>query len=450
MYTVRNRLTHCKSLANAAPRISVIVPTLNEAACLAATLDALALAPGDELIVVDAGSTDGTPDIARRYTSQFYQGPRGRAQQMNHGARHAAGDILLFLHADTLMPTDGPDAVRCALQQPGTVGGAFRLVITPPTPALRLVAWGTNLRSRFGGLPYGDQALFVSRRVFEALGGYDDVPFMESNAGRRLAAATAAEATALLEISPAALVFGAWHSQGEGGGLGAKFPRALVSEIMGIDTPVEGIVRDRRTNRTEPQTAGRRTGSRIDPLGVLRKVDVFKSPTGWNTDQQAAGKGAKKVRPSEINHGNIAPSVTPLGVTCAYAEHRAVLTLAGLRRLHFGGGNRDAAGRALLAALALLAIVEQDARGYALRSRCDLVCDDDAPLQLVHADGSTEPFSLDLADARGMYREAYDDAELAAFDFSPLMLKPQPKLVEIVQRSRELALEGEGRDDQTE
>ena len=163
----------------AAPRISVIVPTLNEQGCLAATLDALLLANGDELIVVDAGSTDGTPAIARRYTSQFYQGPRGRAQQMNHGARHARGDILLFLHADTLMPGDGLDAVRHALQQRGAVGGAFRLIITPTTPALRLVAWGTNLRSRFGGLPYGDQALFVSRRVFDELGGYEDVPFME-------------------------------------------------------------------------------------------------------------------------------------------------------------------------------------------------------------------------------------------------------------------------------
>ena len=161
------------------PRISVIVPTLNEQACLAATLDALPLADGDELIVVDAGSTDGTPDVARRYTSQFYQGPRGRAQQMNHGARHARGDILLFLHADTLLPPDGLDAVRRALQQPGMVGGAFRLIIAPATPALRLVAWGTNLRSRFGGLPYGDQALSVWRRVFEELGGYDDVPFME-------------------------------------------------------------------------------------------------------------------------------------------------------------------------------------------------------------------------------------------------------------------------------
>ena len=163
----------------AVPRISVIVPTLNEQPCLAATLDAVALAPGDELIVVDAGSTDGTPDIARRYTSQVYQGPRGRARQMNHGARRAQGDGLLFLHADTLLPADGLDAVRRALQQPGTVGGAFRLSITPATPALRLVAWGANLRSRFGRLPYGDQALFVCRRVFDDLGGYDDVPFME-------------------------------------------------------------------------------------------------------------------------------------------------------------------------------------------------------------------------------------------------------------------------------
>ena len=139
---------------------------------------------------------------------------------------------------------------------------------------------------------------------------------------------------------------------------------ALVSEIMGIDAPVEEVVRDRRTGRTEHQTAGRRTGSRIDPLGVLRKVEVFKSPTAWSTDQEEAGKGAKKVRPSEINHGNITPSVTPLGVTCSYAEHRAVLTLAGLRRLRFGGGERNAAGRILLAALGLVALAEQDARGY--------------------------------------------------------------------------------------
>ena len=295
-------------------------------------------------------------------------------------------------------------------------------------------------------------SLDAPHRVYDAIirdSLLDDVPFMESGPGRRLAAATPADATALLEISPSALLFGAWHSQGGGGGLGAKFPRALVSEIMGIDTPVEEVVRDQRTNRTEPQTAGRRTGSRIDPLGILSKVDVYKSPNAaWNTDQKEAGKGAKKVRPSEINHGNILPTVEPLGVTCAHAEHRTVLTLAGLRRLRFGGGERDAAGRVLLASLGLVALTEQDARGYALRSRCDLVCDGAAAMEMVHADGSTEPVEMERAQARELYREAYAGAEQAGFAFSQITLQPQPKLIEIVQRSRELALEGEGRDDQ--
>ena len=294
-------------------------------------------------------------------------------------------------------------------------------------------------------------SLDAPHRVYDAIirdSLLNAAPFMESDQGRRLAAATPADATALLEISPAALLFGAWHSQGEGGGLGAKFPRALVSEIMGIDTPVEEVVRDRRTGRTEPQTAGRRTGSRIDPLGVLRKVDVFKGPAAaWSTDQKEAGRGAKKVRPSEINHGNVTPTVTPLGVTCAYAEHRAVLTLAGLRRLRFGSDERDAAGRALLAALGLVALTEQDARGYALRSRCDLVCDGAAELELVHADGSTEPVEIDRTAAHVLYRQMYAGAEQAGFQFGVTMLQPQPKLIEIVRRSRELALEGEGRDD---
>ena len=296
-------------------------------------------------------------------------------------------------------------------------------------------------------------SLDAPHRVYDAIirdSLLNAVPFMESEPGRRLAAATPADATSLLELSSAALLFGAWHSQGEGGGLGAKFPRALVSEIMGIDTPVEEVVRDRRTGRTEPQTAGRRTGSRIDPLGVLRKVDVYKSPTAWSTDQKEAGQGAKKVRPSEINHGNITPTVTPLGVTCAYAEHRAVLTLAGLRRLHFGDDERDAAGRALLAALGLVALTEQDARGYALRSRCDLVCDGAAEIELVHADGTTEPVEIDRTSAHALYREAHAGADQAGFQFSVTALQPQPKLIEIVRRSRELALEGEGRDDQGE
>ena len=289
-------------------------------------------------------------------------------------------------------------------------------------------------------------SLDAPHRVYDAilrdsLMGED--PFMQSRPGRRLAAATPADATALLELSPTALLFGAWHSQGEGGGLGAKFPRALVSEIMGIDTPVDEI-RNTRTGEVEPRTAGQRTGSRIDPLGVLRKVEVFKGGSGWSPDQKEAGTRAKKVRPSEINHGNIAPTVQPLGVTCAYAEHRAVVTLAGLRRLHFGSDERDDAGRALIAALGLVALAEQDAGGYALRSRCDLVCDGSAPLELVRADGSTETVGLDRDETRALYRDTHARAESAGFRFESIVLTPQDKLVEIVRRSRELALEGAG------
>lgn len=270
-------------------------------------------------------------------------------------------------------------------------------------------------------------------------------PFMESGVGQRLAGASAEDASALLEISPTALLFGAWHSTGQGGGLGAKFARCLVSEIMGIDVPVDELV-NQRTGEINARTAGRRTGSRIDPLGVLRKVDVFKGESGWSTTEEDAGGNAKQVRPSEINHGNIVPSVQILGVTCDHAEHTFVLSFAALRRLRFGGSEKDVAGRNLLAALGLVALTEQDARGYALRSRCDLVCDGKTSLERVHPDGATKDIPIDRAAAHELYKSAFENAQNAGFKLSaePLRLTPQPKLVEIVRRSQQLALSGEG------
>ena len=160
-------------------RISVIAPVINEQEQLAATLSHVHLGPADELIVVDGGSTDQTLDIARSFTPHVLSSPPGRARQMNLGATRASGDILLFLHADTRLPPGGLDAVRRAMQAPQIAGGAFRLAIEPATPALRLIAWGANWRSRLGRLPYGDQALFVRRYLFEQLGGYADEPFLE-------------------------------------------------------------------------------------------------------------------------------------------------------------------------------------------------------------------------------------------------------------------------------
>jgi CRISPR-associated protein Csb1 len=292
-------------------------------------------------------------------------------------------------------------------------------------------------------------SLEAPHRVYDAIlrdSSLDGQPFMKSELGIRLAEARPGDATPLLEVSPTALLFGAWHSTGEGGGIGAKFPRCLVSEIVAVDVPVEDGPTDPRTGEVEKRTSGRRPGSRIDPLGVLRRVEVFKGADGWDVVKERAGKGAKQVRPSEINHGNIAPTVQPLGITCDHAEHTAVLSLAGLRRLGFGGGARDSAGRAFLAALGILALTEQDARGYALRSRCDLVCEGRAPLELVHADGTIDRVEINAASARALYASAAESARAAGFKLAaePIRLTPQEKLVEIVRQSQRLALEGEG------
>lgn len=294
-------------------------------------------------------------------------------------------------------------------------------------------------------------SLEAPHRVYDAIfrdSQLDGQPFMESDVGKRLATARPTDAAAVLEVSPTALLLGAWHSTGEGGGLGAKFARCLTSEITAFDVPVDEL--SDRTGAVEPVTAARRTGSRIDPLGVLRKVEVFKGAAGWDTTKAAAGKGAKQVRPSEINHGNIAPTVQSLGVTCDYLEHNFVLSFAALRRLRFGTDDRTSSGRTLLAALGLLALAEQDARGYGLRSRCDLVCEGRSPLELVHADGATEEIAFDRAAARALYDAALADARNAGFAISddPLRLTPQEKLIAIVRSSQELALAGAGGDEQ--
>jgi CRISPR-associated protein Csb1 len=303
-------------------------------------------------------------------------------------------------------------------------------------------------------------SLEAPHRVYDAIlrdSALDGTPFMESPVGQRVVKAKPEDASALLEVSPTALLFGAWHSTGQGGGLGAKFARCLISEISAINVPVEFkearssataylVQNGERVQSVEPVTSARRPGSRIDPLGVLSKVTVFKSATGWDTAKARAGKDPKEAKPSEINHSNIRPSVQALGITCDRAEQSFVLSFAALRRLRFGGAERDRAGRNLLAALGLLAMVEQDARGYALRSRCDLVCDGRDPLQQIAADGGASEVVLDRGSARDLYLAAFAAAQGVGFQLSgePLRLVPQDKLVEIVRRSQDLALRGLG------
>ncbi|MDB5642004.1 MAG: glycosyl transferase family 2 [Hyphomicrobiales bacterium] len=160
-------------------RLSIIVPVLNEAERLPALLAPLQAwrADGCQLIVADGGSADGSPAIVRPLCDALVEAPRGRAAQMNAGAREARGDALLFLHADTHLPSHAPALVRAALA--GAVWGRFDVRIEGRSLWLPLVSRMINWRSRLTGVATGDQALFVRRDVFERLGGFADVPLME-------------------------------------------------------------------------------------------------------------------------------------------------------------------------------------------------------------------------------------------------------------------------------
>jgi rSAM/selenodomain-associated transferase 2 len=158
-------------------KLSVVIPTWNEAENLAATLDALP--ERAEVVVADGGSIDGTVEIARRSGARVLACEQGRARQMNFGARETEGDTLLFLHADAVLGAGASEAIDNALADPAVVGGFFRLRIRSPRTALRLAAFGSNLRARALCLPYGDQGLLVRRSVFEGIGGFPDVPFLE-------------------------------------------------------------------------------------------------------------------------------------------------------------------------------------------------------------------------------------------------------------------------------
>ena len=161
-------------------RISIVIPAFNEAHNLRATLQRLRHAEGVEVIVVDGGSQDATIAIARECADKAIVAPvTGRAQQMNAGAAIASGEILLFLHADTHLPSSFAMWVRQTLARPQTVAGAFQLAIASNNHSLRWVEFGVRLRSRWLGLPYGDQAIFLRRETFAAIGGFPELPLME-------------------------------------------------------------------------------------------------------------------------------------------------------------------------------------------------------------------------------------------------------------------------------
>lgn len=159
--------------------VSVIIPTLNEATTLARTLDHLIELEPEEIIIADGGSTDGTREVANRYPVCWVSGPAGRASQMNNGATRATGELLLFLHADTLLEPAGFSKMKAAMNDGPWVGGAYSLKIISPQRSLRLISHLANLRSRTLNLAYGDQAFFVRTDTFRRLDGFQQLPICE-------------------------------------------------------------------------------------------------------------------------------------------------------------------------------------------------------------------------------------------------------------------------------
>jgi rSAM/selenodomain-associated transferase 2 len=162
-------------------KLSIIMPVLDEGEGIAAALDALAAlrARGSEVIVVDGGSRDTTVQQARPRADRVILASRGRAAQMNAGAKQASSDVLLFLHADTRVPADVDHVVLKGLEGSGRVWGRFDIKIDGRAPVLAVVAWFMNLRSRLTGIATGDQAMFVRRGAFQAVGGFPAIALME-------------------------------------------------------------------------------------------------------------------------------------------------------------------------------------------------------------------------------------------------------------------------------
>jgi rSAM/selenodomain-associated transferase 2 len=162
-------------------RLSIIVPVLNEGDTIADALDALAAlrTRGVEVVVVDGGSHDATMDRARAHADQVISAPRGRASQMTAGAAAAAGDVFLFLHADTRLPPGADALVLDGLSRSGRTWGRFDVTIAGRPASLGLIAAMMNLRSRLSGIATGDQAIFVARDAFRRAGGFPPIPLME-------------------------------------------------------------------------------------------------------------------------------------------------------------------------------------------------------------------------------------------------------------------------------
>lgn len=162
-------------------QISIIIPTLNEAANIVSCLQSLAefRNAGHELILVDGGSEDETLQLAKGRVDLTLRSGKGRANQMNEGARAANGDLLVFLHVDTRMPTDALELLKQIALESSPCWGRFDVRLSGPHVSFRIIEMLMNIRSRLSGIATGDQVIFVQRTLFERVGGFPDMALME-------------------------------------------------------------------------------------------------------------------------------------------------------------------------------------------------------------------------------------------------------------------------------
>jgi CRISPR-associated protein Csb1 len=297
-------------------------------------------------------------------------------------------------------------------------------------PVLNVDFTGLGLLDEIGRV----SSLEAPHRIADAIlrdSLHDGQPFRKSELGKSLDQASLQNATPLYKLCPTALVFGLWDSTGPKGGLGAKFQRALVSEIIGVNAEI-----------------GVKTSSRIDPLGMRAAAKVIKKPDG---SYELAGDKAKDgVSPSEVNHGNIPPDITKPGgaggATLDYAEQTVVLSLPALRKLRFPVDGkttpeRDAAARTVLAALAFTAAALAAESGFDLRSRCLLWPTAVMKWELLETPGKAPTeFTITAKDAIKLLEEAVAAAEKLGLVWQkePVKLTPSPNLVALLKRSQDI------------
>ena len=160
-------------------KISVNIPTLNEASFVGQAIDNAWKCGADEVVLIDGGSSDDTVAIAESLNCIVCRSAAGRGRQLNYGAEASSGDVLLFLHVDSYLSVDGCDQIRGALQSEEVASGVFRQTLDNPRLIYRLIEFGNAMRVTWLGTAYGDQGLFIRRELFFELGGFDEIPLME-------------------------------------------------------------------------------------------------------------------------------------------------------------------------------------------------------------------------------------------------------------------------------